>query len=97
MKPEVVYTTPFEPDLSRALDVLAFVLTPVEAFSSCPDEHEAIAAVLEPAKREAIARWHELQIPAAAIGDRREAWCIACGSPQPANAAGCLTCCERKS
>lgn len=58
---ETLFTSTYTPDPKRALDVLAFVLTPVEAFSSDPDELEAVAELLDAAKSEAIERWQSLQ------------------------------------
>lgn len=58
---DVVYTTSFEPDPGDALAVLAFVLTPIDAFARSPEERAAVAAEILPAKRAAIARWAELQ------------------------------------
>ncbi len=57
---ETVYSNTYTPDPRRALDVLAFVLTPVEAFSADPEELEAIAELLCAAKSEAIERWQAL-------------------------------------
>ena len=58
---ETLFTSTYTPDPKRALDVLAFVLTPVEAFASDPDELEAVAELLGAAKSEAIERWQSLQ------------------------------------
>lgn len=58
---ETLYSSPYTPDPQRALDVLAFVLTPVEAFASDPDELEAVAELLGAAKSEAIERWQTLR------------------------------------
>jgi len=58
---ETLYSSTYHPDPLSALDVLAFVLTPVEAFSSDPDEHDAVAEVLSAAKLEAIERWQSLR------------------------------------
>lgn len=57
--PETVYTTKFVPDISKALDVLAFVLTPVRAFVNASDEEEValITELLNNAKIEAILGW----------------------------------------
>nr|HEX4319183.1 hypothetical protein [Kofleriaceae bacterium] len=59
---ETVFTSSYAPDPRKALDVLAFVLTPVEAFASVddPDELAAVAELLGSAKAEAIARWVSL-------------------------------------
>jgi len=46
---------------ANALDVLAFVLTPVAAFASSPDEIEAVTVILGAAKCEAIERWESLR------------------------------------
>ncbi len=59
---ETLYSSSFQPDPRSARDVLAFVLTPVEAFASRnPDELEAVAELLDAAKAEAIERWYSLR------------------------------------
>jgi hypothetical protein len=60
---ETLYSSPYAPDPKSALDVLAFVLTPVEAFASPddPDEMAAVAELLGSAKEEAIQRWMSLR------------------------------------
>ena len=58
---ETLYSSTYQPDPRNALDVLAFVLTPVEAFASSPDELEAVAEILGAAKSEAIERWQMLR------------------------------------
>jgi hypothetical protein len=58
---ETLYSSTYQPDPRSALDVLAFVLTPVEAFASSPDEVEAVAELLGAAKAEAIERWQSLR------------------------------------
>ncbi|MCX5748517.1 MAG: hypothetical protein NT062_39215 [Proteobacteria bacterium] len=64
---ETLYSSSFQPDPRSALDVLAFVLTPIAAFANAedPDELEAVAELLGSAKAEAIERWYLL-----ATGDR---------------------------
>jgi hypothetical protein len=57
---ETLFSSTYQPDPCSALDVLAFVLTPVAAFASDPDELDAVAEVLSAAKCEAIARWQSL-------------------------------------
>lgn len=57
---ETLFTSTYTPDPKRALDVLAFVLTPIGAFASDPDELEAVAELLGAAKSEAIERWQSL-------------------------------------
>lgn len=57
---ETLYSSTYQPDPRSALDVLAFVLTPVEAFATDPDELEAVAELLGAAKSEAIERWRSL-------------------------------------
>ena len=59
---ETLYTSSYSPDPESALDVLAFVLTPVLAFASAddPDELEAVTELLDSAKEEAIKRWYSL-------------------------------------
>ncbi len=61
---ETLFTSSYTPDPKRALDVLAFVLTPIEAFATDPDEFEAVAELLGAAKCEAIERWRSLQTEA---------------------------------
>jgi predicted ATP-grasp superfamily ATP-dependent carboligase len=58
---ETLYSSTYQPDPRSALDVLAFVLTPIAAFAHDPDELEAVAALLGAAKSEAIERWQSLQ------------------------------------
>ena len=58
---ETLYSSTYQPNPRSARDVLAFVLTPVEAFSSDPDELEAVAVLLGAAKSEAIERWRALR------------------------------------
>ena len=60
---QTLYSSTYTPDPRSARDVLAFVLTPVEAFAQAgdPDELEAVAELLGSAKAEAIKRWYSLQ------------------------------------
>jgi len=58
---ETLYSSTYQPDPRSALDVLAFVLTPIAAFAHDPDELEAVTALLGAAKSEAIERWQSLQ------------------------------------
>lgn len=60
---ETLYSSSYSPDPARALDVLAFVLTPVEAFAQVdhPEEREAVEELLGEAKAEAIKRWYSLR------------------------------------
>jgi hypothetical protein len=58
---ETLYSSTYQPNPRSALDVLAFVLTPVQAFATDPDELEAVAELLGAAKLEAIARWRSLR------------------------------------
>jgi hypothetical protein len=60
---ETLYSSSYQPDPRKALDVLAFVLTPVEAFAHVddPDELEAVAELLGSAKQEAVKRWFSLR------------------------------------
>ena len=58
---ETLYSSTYQPDPRSALDVLAFVLTPIAAFASDPDELEAVAELLGAAKSEAIERWQSLR------------------------------------
>ena len=57
---ETVYSSTYQPNPRSALDVLAFVLTPIQAFATDPDELEAVAELLGAAKSEAIERWRSL-------------------------------------
>jgi hypothetical protein len=57
---ETLYSSTYQPNPRSALDVLAFVLTPVQAFATDPDELEVVAELLGAAKSEAIARWRSL-------------------------------------
>ena len=57
---ETLFSSTYQPNPRNALDVLAFVLTPVGAFASGPDEIEAVTAILGAAKSEAIERWQSL-------------------------------------
>ena len=58
---ETMFSSSFQPNPRNALDVLAFVLTPIGAFASDPDELEAVAEILGAAKSEAIERWQSLR------------------------------------
>ena len=58
---ETLFTSTYQPNPRDALDVLAFVLTPIEAFASGADEREAVAALLGAAKHEAVERWQSLR------------------------------------
>ena len=58
---ETLFTSTYTPDPTSALDVLAFVLTPVEAFATDPDEVEAVTELLGAAKAEAIERWQSMR------------------------------------
>jgi hypothetical protein len=58
---ETLYSSTYQPNPRSALDVLAFVLTPPQAFAADPDELEAVAELLDAAKSEAIERWRSLQ------------------------------------
>jgi hypothetical protein len=60
---ETVYSSSYQPDPSSARDVLAFVLTPIEAFAHVddPDEMEAVSELLGSAKAEAVKRWFSLR------------------------------------
>jgi hypothetical protein len=60
---ETLYSSSYTPDPRSALDVLAFVLTPVRAFAETgdPDELEAVAQLLGSAKHEAVKRWYALR------------------------------------
>jgi hypothetical protein len=58
---ETLFSSTYQPNPQSALDVLAFVLTPIGAFATDPDELEAVAEILGAAKTEAIERWHSLR------------------------------------
>jgi hypothetical protein len=58
---ETLFSSSYQPNPQNALDVLAFVLTPIGAFASDPDELEAVAEILGAAKTEAIERWQSLR------------------------------------
>ena len=58
---ETLFSSSYQPNPYSALDVLAFVLTPVGAFAADPSEREAVAEILAAAKSEAIARWRSLR------------------------------------
>ncbi|MCA9680367.1 MAG: hypothetical protein H6709_22210 [Kofleriaceae bacterium] len=57
---EIIFQSAFEPDPHRALDVLAFVMCPLEAFapSGGPEELAAVEELITPAKMEALRRWY---------------------------------------
>jgi len=61
---ETLFSSTYQPNPRNALDVLAFVLTPVGAFASGPEEIEAVSVILEAAKTEAIERWQSLRTAA---------------------------------
>ena len=58
-----VYSSGFEPNPLDALDVLAFVFCSPRVFvpSGDPSEIDAVAALIQPAKEEAIRRWQAAQ------------------------------------
>ncbi len=60
---ETLYSSSYQPDPRSARDVLAFVLTPVEAFAHVddPEELAAVTELLGEAKNEAIKRWFSLR------------------------------------
>ena len=66
MEPETVFSSSMTPNPASALDVLAFVLTPAEAFAPGSDDEElaAVAELLGSAKAEAVRRWQDLLIDA---------------------------------
>lgn len=59
---ETLYSSNYQPDPRNARDVLAFVLTPPQAFAHAddPEEIEAVTELLDSAKLEAIKRWYSL-------------------------------------
>ena len=60
---ETLYSSSYQPDPRSARDVLAFVLTPIEAFAHVddPEELEAVTELLGSAKQEAVDRWFSLR------------------------------------
>jgi hypothetical protein len=66
MEPETVYSSAMSPNPASALDVLAFILTPVSAFAPTGDDEElaAVSELLGSAKAEAIRRWQDLRADA---------------------------------
>lgn len=58
---ETLFSSSYQPNPQSALDVLAFVLTPISAFASDPGELEIVAEILGAAKCEAIERWQLLR------------------------------------
>jgi hypothetical protein len=60
---ETLFSSTYQPDPASARDVLAFVLTPIEAFAHVDDpaELEAVSEILGSAKDEAIKRWFSLR------------------------------------
>ncbi len=56
-----IYSSGIEPDPGDALDVLAFLLCPVDVFApgGSDEEHAAIVEMLAPAKEEAVRKWLE--------------------------------------
>ncbi len=66
MEPETVFSSSMTPNPASALDVLAFVLTPPEAFAPGSDDEElaAVTELLGSAKAEAVRRWQDLRIDA---------------------------------
>lgn len=58
---EVIYTTPFEPDRTNALDVLAFILVPASLFfdpSDGPEARLATSRMIYEAQRTALLDWY---------------------------------------
>lgn len=66
MEPETVYSSALTPNPASALDVLAFILTPVAVFAPGGGEEEmaAVAELLGSAKAEAVRRWQDLRVDA---------------------------------
>lgn len=64
---EVLFQSSMTPDPRSAIDVLAFVLCPVEAFAPCGDDDElaAVEELIAPAKTEALRRWYQAHTGAA--------------------------------
>jgi hypothetical protein len=61
---QVLYQSSLTPDPRSALDVLAFVLCPIEAFAPAgdPEELAAVEQLIQPAKIEAVKRWYQRSI-----------------------------------
>jgi hypothetical protein len=61
---QVLYQSSLTPDPRSALDVLAFVLCPIEAFAPAGDAEElaAVEQLIQPAKIEAVKRWYQRSI-----------------------------------
>lgn len=60
-EPETLYTTTWNPDPTRALDVLAFLLVPEQLFFEAGDDAATKAAtidILANAKRRALEEWY---------------------------------------
>lgn len=57
---EILFQSAITPDPRSAIDVLAFVLCPVEAFAPAgdPEELAAVEELINPAKLEAVRRWY---------------------------------------
>lgn len=62
---EVLYTSSLTPDPSSARDVLAFILSPTDAFAHSPAEIDAVRELLQAAKSEAAERWVALRAESA--------------------------------
>jgi hypothetical protein len=56
-----IYSSGYRPDPHDAIDVLAFILCPLEVFAPTGDkiELQAIAEMIGPAKEEAVRRWQD--------------------------------------
>ena len=59
---ETIYSSAHTPDPRSARDVLAFMLTPVEAFATPgnAEEFAAVTELLDAAKEQALFRWYGL-------------------------------------
>jgi hypothetical protein len=64
---QVLYQSSMTPDPRSAIDVLAFVLCPTEAFAPAGDADElaAVELLIQPAKIEAVRRWYQAHTGAA--------------------------------
>jgi hypothetical protein len=64
---QVLYQSSMTPDPRSAIDVLAFVLCPIEAFAPAGDADElaAVEQLIQPAKIEAVRRWYQAHTGAA--------------------------------
>lgn len=63
IEPETIYSSKYEPDISNATQVLAFLLVPESLFFAPGDDmfvRDATYALLREAKRTALLNWYRL-------------------------------------